>query len=619
MRRYVSEKVGECLQGYKPFVDQGFEVVEQGSIEPVVLVRDHDVLVRMGMPLKLQKGESTAEFSQFVVSLPVELKRYYELAQNISTTQQEHTFLENVALNLVQIYSGVNEKKLPPTTASEFDNKITFWQTSQVKEKFQQMLSSNVPQIRFYDADNFYRKQYPQSTLSGLYQRSSDDMILPLSGAQGLDVRFDYFNWDIFMDINEGQQLIQPAGYKFTNPVGLIPFNLQFQNYYNTYDFSYPVEVTITDQKAFGGKGYNFVIALEGTVVNNRPAYADQIEPAPVSTKSSLVCDPDKRNTQLLRSIVVDAATQKPLEAVQIGFQIPEQDYCYMGTTDTEGSLVTKYPAVYGGVLDFTREGYLTNFYPIDTYPYKKTSAVIGYAAGEGVVGNNPVIELYPFKMINVSIKQKPLVKCIGSLCPSLGPFSSEDALISYKPQLLSKRHYWVFPGVPKSLTPDETGVVIFTRVADLYSQVRQDDFTAFATVTGSQISPVRLVPGVYEVTGLVTTKQEIVIPKEERCDDGIGQKIACTDLDGCCFTLDEIKLNEFELGSLEWNDEKTYLTITADQLYGNEQMTFYIPTFDLPGVPEQEHMRVIEDLNVLNQLNNVSKIMRGSLEPVYR
>ncbi|MBI2572611.1 hypothetical protein HYV86_02015 [Candidatus Woesearchaeota archaeon] len=615
VRRYVSEQLDDCLQDYEPFVSQGFEIVDKQSPIPTVMVRENDVVVNVEMPLRLRKGESEGDFKQFVVTLPVPLKKYYDLANNISITEQQHPFLENIALNLLQVYSGLDQNKIPPTSATAFDDEMVIWQTSKVKEQFKQILSSNVNNIRFLDADNFERYQYEPSTRSGLYQRTSDDMILPLTGAKGLEVRFDYFDWDIYLDINEGQQMVQPAGYKFSNPLGLIPFNLQFKNYYNTYDISYPVLVTIRDEDAFEGRGYNFAFSLEGTIVNNRPAYLNQVEAPLVSRKASLACNPQQRNTQLLRSIVVDASTGNPLDAVQIGFQIPDQDYCYMGSTDSEGELEVNYPAVYGGIVDFTLEGYLTNYYPIDTYSYKKKTGVIGYAVGPE---SAPVVELYPYKEINISIKQKPLVKCIGSRCPSLQPFGfSGDPLISYKPDFVRSRHSWVFPGATRTLTDAQTATIILTRIGDLYNEVSQDDFTTVASVTGSEVSAIRLVPGVYKVDGVVTTNQMITIPEEERCDDGFTEKIFCGDLDGCCFTLDSMQLKEFQIGSIRWDEQSTYLTITPDQLYGSKQVNFYISTYDLGGVEERD--RIMEDLNVINELNNVSIILRRDLEPVFR
>ena len=60
-------------------------------------------------------------------------------------------------------------------------------------------------------------------------------------------------------------------------------------------------------------------------------------------------------------------------------------------------------------------------------------------------------------------------------------------------------------------------------------------------------------------------------------------------------------------------------MTITPEQLYGSEELTVYVLTFNPYAVPEQAHLRVIEDLQVMGQLGNFSQILRDELEPTFR
>ena len=70
--------------------------------------------------------------------------------------------------------------------------------------------------------------------------------------------------------------------------------------------------------------------------------------------------------------------------------------------------------------------------------------------------------------------------------------------------------------------------------------------------------------------------------------------------------------------GQLQWDIPSTYVTITPEQLYGSEEITFYIPSFNLASVPEEEHLRVMEDLQMMGQLANLSQVLRSELEPTY-
>ena len=140
------------------------------------------------------------------------------------------------------------------------------------------------------------------------------------------------------------------------------------------------------------------------------------------------------------------------------------------------------------------------------------------------------------------------------------------------------------------------------------------DDFSATAAVTGRQSQTVDLVPGVYEVTALLTSEKPLVIPEEERCTDDIVLGFGET-----CFTLDETVMEKLLEGQVQWDIPSTYITITSEQLYGSQELTLYVLAFNPYTVPEQAHMRVIEDLQVMGQLGNFSQILRDDLEPTFR
>jgi len=527
---------------------------------------------------------------------------------------------------------------------------------------------------------NFYHHQYLESELSYLYQKTSDDLILPLDGAEDLDINFDYFGWEPFLEINEGETEIRPQEFKFKSSLPVIPFHLNFQRFYTTYDFSFPVLVTLNDPEALNGEGYIFSFALEANVVNNRAAKDEFVEPEVVTALSdSMVCNKDKMNTEPIRAVVIDSSNNEPMELVSIGFQIPDQDYCSMGLTDVKGELETNYPAVYGGVMDFTREGYLTSFYPIDTYAYREQPSLIGYAA-ETWLPAERVIKMHPFKTVSVNVKKKNLEKClVPLLCEYIlsGPvpggtvglfpykeiscelgeqqcffnqgnnlFSSGTKVASFEAEgSMSKMNDYYFVDSTKELLDDETVIFSLKRIGDNNPNFISDEYSAFFTLKGTDTTEIQLVPGIYEVSATAFLEHEIVIPEDERC---FSYTVLTWDKEECNM-LDQVTMDKYASGLIKWNTPNTYFEITPEDLYTAKEVTFSILSQNILNVPEkivtlakecagitcvpavgclyedcdskniEISGRVPEDLQLLGKMENISQLpeVRAALEPM--
>ncbi len=622
LSRFVEENLNECLDSYASFSEQGFVVqapaLQEDSKEAkevVVTVADETVNFWLKMDVKAVKGDAETSMSQFYVPLPIRLKHYYNVAAEITAVEKKHSFLELQALDLITAYSAVDVNKLPPMDQITFDFISTVtWTEAGVKENLKSLFTSSVPLLRHLQSTNFYRYEYaPEDTpvsLHELYQKNYDNMILPLDTGKNIDVNFDYFGWEPYFDMNDKGGNIEPSSFHAPSVTPLPPIPLTVNHYYSTYDLSYPVLVTIRDPAALEGRGFTFAFALEANIRNNAIPPDRQVQLPPLALEQkSMVCDPDKRNTQPLKTLVVDSATLEPLEAVQIGFTIPEQDDCVMGVTDDDGEFESTYPAVYGGVASFIKDEYLTNFYPVDTYVFRENPGIIGYAIS-GLP--NPVVSMHKRKFINVSFRKKSLEKCIEDEdgeknCFTQGLFAvSGNPVYSYQPEQLDETHHWIFPGTARALDEEELGTVVLKRVGDVAPGVFNDDFSGSASAKGAGKGTLELVPGVYEVNAFVTSKKPLTIPEEERC------------LGLICFTLGEQVLDEILEGQLFWNDSVSYLTITPEQLYSADEITFTVLTFNLENVPQEEHLRVLEDLQVMGELGHLSKALRKELEPVF-
>jgi len=581
-------------------------------------VGDETVNFLLNMPLKLAKGDAEQDVGEFYVKIPIRLKHYYEVASEIQDAETEYYFLEQQGIGLIATFSGLEPNLLPPISDITFDVvPPVYWNEIEVKQKFKNILVNYVPMLRYLGNDNFYRYEYEHDAneivdLSALYQKNYDNMILPLETGNRVDVNFDYFGWEPYFDLNDKGGKIEPRS--FSNSFSR--FSMSIQDYSTSYDASYPVLITIEDETALLGEGYKFVFAMESNFRNNDLVISGEVMPPPIaSVGDSMACEDDKMNTEIIKSIVVDSYSKEPLEAVQIGFTIPNQDDCVLGETDLYGEFASNYPAVYGGVGSYIKEDYLTNFYPVDTYEFKDQPGIIGYA----VAGmNQNVVEMYQFRNIPIKVMKKSLEKCINGNCYTSGLFSDdEEPITSYSPEFISSVHSWVFLNSAKSLTDDEKAVVLFNRVSGTNPGVISDDFTSASEVRGTDFAELELVPGVYEVSILLTNENELIIPKEERCSSGFVETFTCG-ADGCCFTFDEMKMEKFLSGQTLWDTKKTYVTITPEQLYGSNELVLYVLEVNLLGVPQESQKRITEDMAVLGELGNYSQILREYLEPSY-
>ena len=612
LENYVNERLASCLNEYAAFAGQGFRIdADLSSKKTTVNIKDETVNFLMVMNVKASKENAQAEMTQFFVKLPLKLKAYYDTASMLVNSEREFSFMERQTLDLISTFSAVDKTKLPPTSEIKFEvSPSAVWTEPRVKEDFQEMLTSHVPMLRMLESNNFYRYQYPVSDLSGVFQRNYDNMILPYEIQEGLDVNFDYLGWPIYFNANNDQGAIKPQSLSANFNI----LNFAMQHYYTVYDLSYPVLITIRDENALNGEGYNFVFAMESNIRNNEPVSVDSALIPPISVNErSLICDEDKWNTEPIAITVVDSFTHDPLQAVQIGFSIPESDNCILGETDAAGEFEGPYPAVYGGIGSLIKEGYLNNFYPIDTYNYKEESGIFGYAIAEL---SEPAIEMHKIKKIPVQVKKKIVQKCIGSRCFSSGIFSSSgEEISSERPEALDDRHSWQLINSISPLKETEQAVITLRRVEDDNQLIDNPDFGTAISVSGSDAQEVDLVPGLYEVQGVLLLNQEVVFPKEERCYEVLPFGILEQ-----CFTIPRTDMNQFVSGEISWTDQSSYLRITPDELYNAQSIEFYIPSAEILDVPQRAHQRIIEDMEVVNAIKEASALgIRSKLEPKFR
>jgi len=168
-----------------------------------------------------------------------------------------------------------------------------------------------------------------------------------------------------------------------------------------------------------------------------------------------------------------------------------------------------------------------------------------------------------------------------------------------------------------------ERATLVLERVGDYNDDGGfSDEFIRFVSFEPGETNKlVDLVPGKYIATATIIIDGEpVIFPKAERCTGGVIESLACWNPDGCCYDIDEMNSEAYTSGQLEWNTPKTILEVTPDQLYSSNKITFYVPNQDILSVPEEENVRVIEDLRLIGELVNISQMddVRRMLEPKF-
>jgi hypothetical protein len=609
LTRYVLENLDLCLDDYTSFSAQGYSFSQFSNKNVEVVVRDENINVVLQMPFKVSFASERTTFEQFSVKIPLNLKHYYEIAQKITDAQAENKFLEQQGIELLSVYSRKDLEYFAPISDSGYDLVSTLsWNEVELEQKYKQLLTSYVPLLRMLGTSNFFYSQTFLDSGDLLAQKVTDNMVIPLYGADDLEVSFDYFGWDPYFKTNSESGSIKPE-HLYVN-YGLFSFG--HQRYETHYDISYPVLVTLRDPYALDGRGYNFIFALESNIRNNIPAEHGAVRESYPRGISPIGCASEQRNSEVLRSIIVDSYTQEPLESVRIGFTIPEQAECDIALTQSDGKIESSFPKAYGGVANFVKTDYLSAYYPLDTY--NPTNNLFGYAV---VAQNSPVIEMHKFKTLPVSVKKKNFEKCIqfseNKECYSSSGFGfGAESQVNYKPELGVGTHSWHFTGSAKDLLPTEKAFITVERVNNLRNEVVNPEYSQVAFITGNEVSEIELVPGVYKVTGTLIREENYLIPADKRC------KSILLGLKKECFTIDEAQFDAYTSGQVTWDKESTYFTITPEMLYSAQDITFYLPSLNIYNVPEIEDIRIVEDMQALSMLSNESKVpfLRDALEP---
>lgn len=600
IQHYVARELDTCLGNFSSYTEQGFRVTPTGHATSQVYIQDKTVLVTLAYPLTIGKETVYAQVKNFYVELPLAFKDVYQLAYELVALEMINQTFEHLTMTLVSLYSGIDANKLPPIADAQETYSIVRWTKIDVKNKLHDLLTSTIPLLQFdhtQDAQKIstgidaYQKgisnllyvegieqEYPFE-VHALYPHSSDAMHVVITPSNG--------------------EILEPEVKHFKEFFGVLPPQ-QENNYRFFYDISYPVLLHIRDPMAFQGKGYNFYVALETNILDNRDLLqwhrgkgtVGQVRQKPslnikfrqvINTSLPSGYDPAtntttvitlrnatqtlfcQKNQRLSGAIDITVMKQRtPLSDVQLTFGCGTYDYCSIGTT-SNGSLATTLPLCEGGWLKAEKEGFGTAIVPLTTQIDKD---------------DHVPIRMQPTKKFTVT------AKTILTTVLNQTPLSQRGSL-----QKIASTKAAAQPLVP--------GEKVVLTIASSASTVLDPVITRTIMLTSDTPDVIiDLPPNKYSVLAVLTSDRGITIPPETRT---VGDQT---------FTIDGIELKPALLGGVSL-DSTTGAWDVTEQALQKDHLVFYL----LKTPPPQK----LEDLNELQRAQTLAREYRLFLEPDFR
>ena len=618
---YVGNNIDNCLDNFTTFKDQGYEISYSQNISVTATIRDNDVLFNVEYPMTVSKQNSKASMDQFYSIVDIPLKKYYDMAVNITQKEMRYGYLEKMDNYLINYYSGLNSNMLPPTYAFTENYDIHFWSQTASRQKFENLIKQYLPLIRVPNTKNYVDvngKDINGNNINGKdmalieanFYKSMSLNLFEGAENKNTEINFAYPGSGITMSISPSQgangELIGPFQSTSDGSVSMVPPE-QTNSYNYFYDLSYPVIVEINDEyKPL--EHYTFLFALQSNIKDNlnlrdwwneslRPLYFDSsylqatltdpnigsiiTDPSNPENKyaykervaKTLFCDPIQRTSGNITMKTFDASTNHPLDLVSVSFGCGDYSVCALGqstydiTTNTS-SFNKAMPVCLNGYVFLQKFGYQTRYLPLTTE--------------SGVKKNLGSIFMEPIVSKNISINKYSMIRKYN------GAYFEGNVLQNYSTPLSDK----------------DSVILTFTKLS---SSVIDPPYTQTIILGMNQTSAsIDMLPGRYTLDANLLDYNGIIIKKE--CKEVCVNK----NILGMCTDTKKIPDADINIPIAMWGglifDQKNPVIISRDDLLSNK--TLQISVVRIPNP------RCIDDMQEVGQLGQISSRYRSVLTP---
>ncbi len=566
--RYVQEKLSSCTGDFNEFRSKGFEI-KQSQIKATTTITKTDVFVQLDYPLTVKFSGREETMSKFGIRLPVNIGKLYDTAAELANKESGTHYIDFLGMNLINVYSGLDESKLPPLGDYEFFvGKSKSWMKSEVKSKIEDALSIHVQALQTVGSLNFQGNYYRgnDDLAKGLY----DLFILPnITKTRGVQTEFDYLPWwPTYLKVSPSEgELIKPDSTSGIDPI-LSTFGIN--SYKFAYDVSYPILVTLSDPTAFGGEGYTFAFAMEANIRNNNFMTSDTaLLSFSGRAAQSLACDPKNYNSGEVTVDVKDSETKEPVDAAEVYFSLGKES-CFIGETgknDSKVSFKSKMPVGIGALV-VSKDGYISKTIKFGTKLDVKQEISV---------------DLDRYVDVNIYTERIPIVNGSQGLHP--------------------------IAAVPGLDTTEEATITMIR----LPENPGQEAYTVAVQLKGTDTSAksIKLVPGNYQIIGNLIDREKTIVPEEKFCYDsewynqyGFGSQK--------CDTIDATEFDIFPKGGVLLDS----FTIDGDSL--KDAKGIVVPLFSVPDGYTRDENGVTNIVHSdLGQSGNIEQYSRDYNELV--
>jgi len=583
---YIDENLEICLQEFQAFESQGFIIDTPNPVISQVNIRNDDVLIYVNYRVEVEKDRSDYTIEEFLKSSPVQLRKMYMMAEEITQRELNYSYLEKWTIEQISGFGlGLDHNKIPPIAASELSpgEAPVYW----IKKKVEQDIMNNMlpqytPFLTVYDSANY------KSNLYGtFYERATIPLQNPNSEYYGdMEVDFTYFNWwPVHFDLTGRGVSGERIGPETASSSYLSFIGIKRYNFY--YDLSYPVLVDIYDSEAFNQEGFHFYVGLETNVRNNKALNCSGAGITQYSSPSgSLFCNQNQGCSEI-EIETIDAKTQEPLEDVAIYYSSGSES-CNKGFTELDvnkASLKAKLPQCVG-------EACSLNAIKDDYWYYPQSYAVLCNKIG-GTCSNNNILCNQETLQINME------------------PFRHNPVIIMKKKLLKQARNNWQLNNVAENLLSNEYAVMTLTKIKEHENEATLSLTGIFYGNESEMTIEPGFVPGQYELRIDLfydfpdqRSRDHVTFQAVEECED------TYFGLDEECVTIGPYNFTDtFMEGGVVSN-----ITITKEMLDEHEKLVFY--TLSIPDIDTSYNVLDVYDLEQIGTMNNRSAQYVVELKP---
>ncbi|MFC1741280.1 hypothetical protein ACFL3V_01970 [Nanoarchaeota archaeon] len=657
MERYISRELERCLDDFRGFEKQGFEVEEKAEPKVDVKIAKEDISIFANYPVNITMDSRTTELDRFYVKIPLKFIEFYELARAITAAEVEENFLEEIIIYLLSSYSSSDSNRLPPFFAREFGASKKVWIRSIVKQNIMDIIGVYTPLIQLKNTKNG-RQQYTieeDPAKQAYYSLFYKDVLE--TGYDNYTVTFLYFGQPIYLHMNPDGESTGPTEVKVReiSMMGLSFGNPTEENIYEYfYDVSVPIIVELRKEDVLFGRPYSFYFALEANIRDNRAIKkwmagngtmgpfdrskmllntkaeammneeAANIPHVSGNITKSLFCRPKQRVSGNVTIRSFNSTAENPLDGVQVRFGCGSHRACSIGETtydlDSDTSeLVTQLPiCVGGGYLKLSKDGF--------------REKVIAKLTTEVDTELEFDVMLEPLVTKSISLKKFRLNRTVILENEEIERSEIDKWLVWNSTLLEFNGSDQIIMNIRK--IDDPSYVQPFTKTLVIYGN---------ASLTDPYFLTVDLVPGIYTIKAQYLDTDGTVFPEncshiceecttdncekmcrwypydyEDRCSEysaltgvltaGIWSCHTCGSCDVDVFIPEEnITMKPVNLGGIEINESFPWV-VSKEDLAGGDTVEFYVLSTPMP--------RCFNDMNETEEMQVFYESHRAQLNP---